>query len=86
MAKDWVQIGEYQGCYGLGGESLSIPQSEKSYLTLKATNDILIAKLYGIDKEEFCTILSTFKVLSTKQPHYIELLKGLWESVGENDF
>lgn len=79
----WVQIGEYQGCYGLGGESLSIPQSEKSYLTLKATNDILIAKLYGIDKEEFCTILSTFKVLSTKQPHYIELLKGLWESVGE---
>lgn len=82
-SEDWVQIGEYQGCYGLGGESLSIPQSEKSYLTLKATNDILIAKLYGIDKEEFCTILSTFKVLSTKQPHYIELLKGLWESVGE---
>ena len=82
-SEDWVQIGEYQGCYGLGGESLSIPQSEKSYLTLKATNDILIAKLYGIDKEEFCTILSTFKVLSTKQPHYIELLKGLWESAGE---
>ncbi|RDU73207.1 restriction endonuclease [Helicobacter anseris] len=80
-SEDWVKIGEYQGCYGLGGESLSIPQSEKSYLTLKATNDILIAKLYGIDKEEFCTILSTFKVLSTKQPHYIELLKGLWESV-----
>lgn len=85
-SEDWVQIGEYQGCYGLGEESLSIPQSEKSYLTLKATNDILIAKLYGIDQEEFCTILSTFKVLSTKQPHYIELLKGLWESVGENDF
>lgn len=81
-SKEWIQIGKHQGSYGLGGEPLSIPKTEKSYLTLKATNDILIAKLYGLDQEEFCTILSTFKVLTNKQPHYIELLKNLWESVG----
>ena len=80
-SKEWVQIGKYQGAYGFGGESLSIPQTEKAYLTLKATNDILIAKLYGLDKEDFITILSTFKVLLKKQPHYAELLKSLWESV-----
>ncbi|MCE3046815.1 Eco57I restriction-modification methylase domain-containing protein [Helicobacter kayseriensis] len=81
-SKEWVQIGKHQGSYGLGGEPLSIPKTEKSYLTLKATNDILIAKLYGLEQEEFCTILSTFKVLANKQPHYIELLKVMWKSVG----
>lgn len=80
-SKEWIQIGKHQGSYGLGGEPLSIPKTEKSYLTLKATNDILIAKLYGLDQEEFCTILSTFKVLTNKQPHYIELLKAMWKSV-----
>lgn len=80
-SKEWVQISKHQGTYGLGGEPLSIPKTEKAYLTLKATNDILIAKLYGLKQEEFLTILSTFKVLHNKQPHYIELLKTLWESV-----
>lgn len=80
-SKDWVQIGKYQGAYGLGGESLSIPQTPKAYLTLKATNDILIAKLYNLSKEDFVTILSTFQVLHDKQPHYIELLKTLWDNV-----
>lgn len=80
-SKEWVQISKHQGAYGLGGELLSIPKTEKAYLTLKATNDILIAKLYGLKQEEFLTILSTFKVLHNKQPHYIELLKTLWESV-----
>ncbi|WP_027327559.1 Eco57I restriction-modification methylase domain-containing protein [Helicobacter pametensis] len=80
-SKEWVQVSKHQGSYGLGGEPLSIPRTEKSYLTLKATNDILIAKLYGLDKEELIALLSIFKVLSTKQPHYIELLKSLWEDV-----
>lgn len=80
-SKEWVQIGKYQGAYGFGGEPLSVPETEKAYFILKATNDILIAKLYGLDKEDFITILSTFKVLAKKQPYYIELLKSLWDSV-----
>ena len=30
-SEDWVQIGEYQGCYGLGGEILSHPQSHQRH-------------------------------------------------------
>lgn len=82
-SEEKVQISKHQSSSALGGAPLSIPQTEKSYLTLKAQTDILIAKLYQITKEEFETILKSFKVLHTKQPHYIKLLLDLWDSVGE---
>lgn len=82
-SEEKVQISKHQSSSALGGAPLSIPQTEKSYLTLKAQTDILIAKLYKITKEEFETILKSFKVLHTKQPHYIKLLLDLWDSVGE---
>ncbi|KPH52710.1 hypothetical protein HPU229313_04400 [Helicobacter pullorum] len=56
-----------------------IPSTQKAYDTLRAKLDIHIAKLYGLSKEEFCAILESFKVLHDKQPHYITLLKRLWE-------
>ncbi|WP_245945624.1 Eco57I restriction-modification methylase domain-containing protein [Helicobacter didelphidarum] len=56
-----------------------IPKTRKLYDTLRARNDIMIAKLYGITKEEFCYILDTFKVLNNKQPQYVAILKDLWE-------
>lgn len=56
-----------------------IPSTQKAYDTLRAKLDIHIAKLYGLSKEEFCAMLESFKVLNDKQPHYIALLKSLWE-------
>ena len=56
-----------------------IPSTQKAYDTLRAKLDIHIAKLYGLSKEEFCAMLESFKVLHDKQPHYIALLKSLWE-------
>lgn len=56
-----------------------IPKTPKAYDTLKAKQDIAIAKLYGLDKEEFCFLLESFKVLQSKKPEYIALLKNAWE-------
>ena len=56
-----------------------IPSTQKAYDTLRAKLDIHIANLYGLSKEEFCAMLESFKVLHDKQPHYIALLKNLWE-------
>ena len=56
-----------------------IPSTQKAYDTLRAKLDIYIAKIYGLSKEEFCAMLESFKVLNDKQPHYIALLKSLWE-------
>lgn len=57
----------------------AIPKTPKAYDTLKAKQDIAIAKLYGLDKEEFCYALESFKVLQSKKPEYIALLKNSWE-------
>ena len=56
-----------------------IPQTQKLYDTLKARLDIKVAKLYGLDLSDFAHILDSFKVLRSKQPAYIALLKSLWE-------
>lgn len=56
-----------------------IPKTSKLYNELKAKQDIAIAKLYGLDKEEFCYALESFKVLQSKKPEYIALLKNSWE-------
>lgn len=57
----------------------AIPTTSKLYNELKAKQDIAIAKLYGLDKEEFCYLLESFKVLQSKKPEYIALLKNSWE-------
>uniref|UniRef100_UPI00262E6513 hypothetical protein n=1 Tax=uncultured Helicobacter sp. TaxID=175537 RepID=UPI00262E6513 len=58
-----------------------IPKTLKAYDTLRAKQDIAIAKLYGLDYEEFCYLLESFKVLNSKQPAFIMLLKNsaFWE-------
>lgn len=68
---------ELQSAFGI--DKAQIPSTQKAYDTLRAKLDIHIAKLYGLSKEEFCAMLESFKVLHDKQPHYIALLKSLWE-------
>ncbi|MGX2971296.1 hypothetical protein [Helicobacter sp. T3_23-1059] len=62
-----------------GVQKSEIPQTQKLYDTLKARLDIKVAKLYGLDLSDFCHILESFKVLHSKQPAYIALLKSIWE-------
>jgi hypothetical protein len=52
------------------------PKNQKEVDFLKIENDILIAKMYGIEKSELEYILSTFKVFNSKQKSYVETLKS----------
>ena len=62
-----------------GVQKSEIPQTQKLYDILKARLDIAVAKLYGLDLSDFAHILDSFKVLRSKQPAYIALLKSMWE-------
>lgn len=55
------------------------PATQKAYDTLRASLDIRIAKLYGLSKKEFFHLLESFRVLQSKQPTMISLLKAMWE-------
>lgn len=71
------QFKELQDKYAI--KNNEIPNTQKSYDTLRAKLDIHIAKLYGLSKTEFAILLESFKVLKSKQPEYIALLQSLWE-------
>ncbi|WP_257842630.1 N-6 DNA methylase [Helicobacter sp. 13S00477-4] len=62
--------------YEFGISKSDIPSTPKLYDMLRVKNDISIAKLYGIDFEEFCYLLGSFKLLNSKQPEYIAALKN----------
>ncbi len=57
-----------------------IPTTSKLYDTLKARLDIAVAQLYGLNFDDFCHILKSFKVLNKNQPKFIILLKSLWKN------
>ncbi|WP_144689810.1 class I SAM-dependent DNA methyltransferase, partial [Campylobacter jejuni] len=54
-----------------------IPKTKKAYDILRAKNDLLVKKLYGLSDDEFSYMISTFKVLNEKQSEYITLLKTI---------
>lgn len=56
-----------------------LPKTKKQYDILRAKTDHLVAKLYGISKDEFLYILESFKVLQDTQPQYISLLREMFE-------
>lgn len=43
---------------------------------LRAQNDQLVAKLYGISGAEFAHLLRSFKVMANKRPAYMALLQA----------
>lgn len=65
-----------------GIDKSQIPSTQKLYDALHARLDITIAKLYGLDKEDFLYLLESFKVLCNNQPQYVALLR---ESFEENN-
>lgn len=54
-----------------------IPKTKKAYDILRAKNDLLVKKLYGLSDDEFSYMISTFEVLNEKQSEYITLLKTI---------
>ncbi len=64
-------------------DKIEPPKNEKSRLKTQIENDILIAKLYGVDKEGMAHLTSGeyFKVLNEKQPEYRELLLEIFDEI-----
>jgi type II restriction/modification system DNA methylase subunit YeeA len=54
--------------------------TEKQADLIRIENDILIAKMYSIDKRELEYILSTFKVLNKNKPAYVKTLLERYEN------
>ena len=52
-----------------------LPVTAKAHDTLRAQNDKLVAKLYGIDAAELAHLLRSFKVMASKRPEYLALLQ-----------
>jgi hypothetical protein len=51
-----------------------VPLTAKAQDTLRAENDHLVAKAYGISPSELAHMLASFKVMANKRPEYIALL------------
>ncbi len=52
-----------------------VPATPKACDQLRADNDRIVARLYGISDAEFAHLLRSFKGLATKRPEYLELLR-----------
>lgn len=51
-----------------------VPDMAKAQDKLRAENDKIVAKLYGITKSEFSHLLKSFRVMNEKRPEYVALL------------
>jgi hypothetical protein len=60
----------------LGISEDDIPKSKKAVDYLKIKNDLIVAKIYGLNKADMERILDNFKVLGGKYPEYVAALKS----------
>lgn len=51
-----------------------LPQTAKAKSQLRAQNDHIVARLYGITGAELVHLLRSFKVMAGKRPEYLTLL------------
>ncbi|MCL4469914.1 MAG: N-6 DNA methylase [Gammaproteobacteria bacterium] len=73
LLANWDDFAELAPLFGVQPDD--VPQTAKAQDTLRAQNDKLVAKLYGITDVEFMHLLSSFKVMESKRPEYLTLLK-----------
>lgn len=60
-------------------QTKDVPSSEKNALALRAMNDILVANLYGITKNDMQTVLKGFPILSEKNPEYPHIVFSMFD-------
>jgi hypothetical protein len=72
LAASWDDFSELVACFDVHLKDM--PHTAKAQDTLRAQNDKLVAKLYGITDIEFANLLSSFKVMGSKRPEYLTLL------------
>lgn len=72
LAASWDDFAEFAPLFAVDRNNL--PQSAKAQDSLRAQNDQLVAKLYGISDAELSHLLKSFKVMASKRPEYLALL------------
>lgn len=73
LAASWDSFAELAPLFDVQPQDL--PQTAKAQDMLRAQNDKLVAKLYGITDAELAHLLQSFKVMGNKRPEYLTLLQ-----------
>jgi hypothetical protein len=73
LAASWDDFAELAPLFGMHPKD--VPQTAKAQDTLRAQNDKLVARLYGITDAELAHLLRSFKVMAGKRPEYLTLLQ-----------
>ena len=72
LAASWNDFAELAPLFNV--QKADVPATPKALDTLRAQNDHIVARLYGISGGEFAHLLQSFKGMATKRPEYLALL------------
>lgn len=73
LAASWDDFAELAPLFDLKRED--VPVTAKAKDLLRAENDKIVARLYGITDSEFAHLLRSFKGMAAKRPEYLALLQ-----------
>lgn len=73
LAANWDDFAELAPLFDV--QPSDLPQTAKAQDMLRAQNDKLVARLYGINDAELAHLLQSFKVMANKRPEYLTLLQ-----------
>lgn len=73
LAASWDDFAELAPLFAL--TPADVPATAKARDQLRAENDRIVARLYGITDAELAHILRSFPVMADKRPEYLALLQ-----------
>ena len=73
LAASWDDFAELAPLFAV--KRKDVPLTAKAIDVLRAENDKIVARLYGITDQEFKHLLKSFKGMTTKRPEYVALLQ-----------
>jgi phage I-like protein len=73
LAASWDDFAELAPLFDI--QRSEVPVTHKAMDSLRAENDKIVARLYGITATEFANLLASFKGMTTKRPEYLALLQ-----------
>ncbi|MCY7304994.1 MAG: hypothetical protein LH632_02385, partial [Rhodoferax sp.] len=73
LSANWEDFAELAPLFAVQPQDL--PFTAKAKDQLRAENDKIVARLYGITDAEFTHLLRSFKGMATKRPEYLTLLQ-----------
>ena len=72
LAASWTDFAELAPLFNV--QKADVPATPKAQDILRAENDKIVARLYGISDGELAHLVKSFKGMATKRPEYLALL------------